>query len=97
MVNTGGFVNPTVSVGTSELCHRSVRTARDKAEKKECACACVNKTLFIRTGSAGGGGMRSSCLMGTEFQLEVLEEPWRWVVVLVAQYCPCPNGPDLNT
>lgn len=54
-------------------------------EKKECACVCVNKTLFIRLGSAGEGGMRSSCLMGTGLQLEVLEELWRWVVVLVAQ------------
>lgn len=91
-VNTLGFVDRTVSVGTTELCHCRVKRARDKAEEKECVC--VNKTLFIRLGSAGGGGMRSSCLMGTESQLEVLEELWRWGVMPVAQEFECPNAPE---
>lgn len=55
IVNTVGFVAPPVSVGTCALCHCSVKTAGDKGETKECACVCVNKTLFIRLGSAGGG------------------------------------------
>lgn len=32
--------------------------------------------------------------MGTESQLEVLEELWRWGVMPVAQEFECPNAPE---
>ena len=35
----------------------------------------------------GEGGMESSCLMRMEFLFEMMKMFWKWIMVMVAQYC----------
>ena len=39
----------------------------------------------VVTRGSGEGRMRSYCLMGIEFQFEMMKDFWRWMVVMVIQ------------